>query len=84
MTIRKVRCRCELAVEDRSIQVEITDILSPVKVSSVAIESACFSQDTEEDLRYMRGVLDLLKLPFDLRVMGYVQFLDFLVKEGFL
>ncbi len=81
--IRKHRSRCALSFDNVSIQLEIADILSPIKLTSIAIECNSFEQsDKDRGLYYMRGARDLLELPDSLRIMGYVQFLDDLVKQG--
>ena len=37
----------------------------------------------DNGIDFMRGARDLLELPDSLRIMGYIQFVDDLVKQGF-
>ena len=84
MEITKRRSRCSFSFDNVSIWLDIADILSPVELTSIAIESNP-SENTNEDmgLYYIRGARDLLALPDSLRIMGYMQFLDDLVEQGF-
>ncbi len=82
--IKKHRSRCLFSFDSIPIQLEIADILAPIKVTSIAMESNSFQQiDADGGLYYMRGARELLALPDSFRIMGYVQFLDDLVKQGF-
>ncbi len=84
ITIKKHRFRCSSAFDNVPIQLEIADILSPIKLTSIAIESNQFGQiNGDLGLNYMRGARDLLGLPGSLRIMGYAQFMGYLVELGF-
>ncbi len=82
--IKKYRSRHLVMFENIPMQLEITDILSPIELTSIAIECNFFKEtDRKSGLYYMRGARDLLKLPGSLQIMGYVQFMDDLVMRGF-
>ena len=84
MKITKHRSRCSFSFDNVPIWLDIADILSPVELTSIGIESNPFEKTNEDmGLYYMRGARDLLELPDSLRIMGYMQFLDDLVKQGF-
>ncbi len=82
--IKKHRSRCSFSFDNIPIQLEIADILSPIQLTSIAIESNSLKLiKGDRGLHYMRGARDLLGLPDSLRIMGYMQFLDNLAKLGF-
>ena len=80
--VRKHRKISSIVVNDLPIQLEIADILAPVEITSVAIESA-YSEEVPEDrgLDPMRSVRDLLRLPDVLTPTGYLQFIEDLVEK---
>jgi hypothetical protein len=82
--MKKHRSRHLLTIDGIPVQLEIADILSPMEITSLALETNFFDQTEEERcLHYMREARDLLDLPGAFRIMGYMKFMDDLVRQGF-
>ena len=79
--VEKHRSRGSFLYEDTPIQLEIAELTTPIAMTSIAVESPSREgNDDDQGLRHIRGARDLLGLPDSLEIMGYMQFLDHLVR----
>jgi hypothetical protein len=65
-----------------AVSLEIEDVFTPKKTASLCIEGHALRNrhNEQENLRYLRGIIDALSLPSYLQVMGYVEYMDLLVQ----
>jgi hypothetical protein len=77
LCIRKHRFLYNYTHQNTSFHLEISQILSPLQLSSVCIETPGLSmQAAEEQLDHFRNARDALDLPDTMQVMGYVDLLS--------
>ena len=82
IVVEKHRSRCSFLYRDIPVQIEIAELTTPVAICSIAIEcEARQGVGGDKGLGFIRDARDLLGLPDSFEVMGYVQFLDRLVKD---
>jgi hypothetical protein len=76
LCIRKHRFLYKYIYQNTTFHLEISQILSPLQLSSVCIETPGLSmQAAEEQLNHFRNARDSLDLPDTMQVMGYVELL---------
>jgi hypothetical protein len=74
--IRKHRFLYQYAYRNTAFHLEISQILSPLQLSTVCIETpGAGMQAAEEQLNHFRDARDSLDLPDTMQVMGYVELL---------
>jgi hypothetical protein len=82
IVIEKHRSRCSFLYRETPIQLEIADLTAPAAMTSIALECGSLEGiEGDKGLGLMREARDLLGLPGSFDIMGYVQFLEHLMKD---